>query len=291
MAAGHFDRVIFADWSAASSPGPRQPAPDSCWVAWGTVERRPAPRYCRTRAAAEHFIKELAHEAMAAGERCLIGFDFVFGLPWKIGPAGGRPLARLLKARIEDGPDNANNRFAVAAALNADWSPDRPGPFWMCPAAEAGPHLTVKKPGLAGRPHGEYRIVDRRLRAAGKLVQSVWKLGGVGAVGGQSLVGLAAVARLLDDPVLAPRAGVWPFETVWARRLADFTIIEAWPGMVASDGQPYAVKDARQVAALRDHALGLQARGKLRSWLARPVGINRTEERIAMSHEGWIFGA
>ena len=236
MQKSRFDRFIFADWSAASTPGPRQPVPDKCWVAWGTGKARPAPSYCRTRGAAENLIKELLYEALATGQRCLLGFDFTFGLPNGIGPPGGRPLARFLAQRIADAPDNRNNRFAVAAALNAAWSPDRPGPFWMCPKAAAGPHLTVKRPDFTGRPHGEYRIVDRRLRAAGKLVQSVWKLGGVGAVGGQSLVGLAAIGRLLADPLLAPRAAIWPFETVWARRLADVTIIEAWPGMIGSDG-------------------------------------------------------
>ena len=288
---GRFGRVIFADWSAASSPGPRAPSPDKCWVAWGTAETRPAPKYCRTRSAAEDFIKDLAYEALAAGERCLLGFDFVFGLPHGIGPAGGRPLARGLAERIEDAVDNRNNRFAVAAALNAAWSPDRPGPFWMCPEAQAGPHLTVKRPDFSGRPHGEYRIVDRRLRAKGKLVQSVWKLGGAGAVGGQSLVGMAGIGRLLTDPLLAPRAAVWPFETAWARRLADLTIVEAWPGMVESEGQPYPIKDARQVAALRDHALAFDSEDRLLPWLARPVGLNRRDEEICRRHEGWIFGA
>lgn len=286
-----FDLVIFADWSAASSPGPERPTADACWLAWGRAESRAEPQYFRTRAAAEARIRELALEALDADQRCLLGFDFVFGLPNGIGPSGGRPLARLLAGHIEDQADNVNNRFAVAARLNASWWQEPPGPFWMCPAAAAGPTLTVTRPSFAGRTHGEYRLVEQRLRAAGRPVQSVWKLGGAGAVGSQSLLGLAAVGRLLADPRLAARAAIWPFETAWSRRLADLTIVEAWPGVVDSADQPYPIKDARQVAALRDRALALEHDDKFSAWLARPIGISRTEESVCRRHEGWILGA
>jgi hypothetical protein len=101
-------------------------------------------------------------------------------------------------------------------------------------------------------------------------------------------VGLPSVHRLLTDPALAARARVWPFETAWDRAIGEDTIVvaEMWPSLVDCSRQPYAIKDQRQVAAVRDWALDRPA--ALARGLARPSGLTDQEERIARETEGWI---
>lgn len=281
-----FDLVVMVDWSAASKPGPREGCKDQIWLAWGTPRKCSAPVYCRTR----HEAFERLHDLLARHDgNALIGFDFPNGYPAGSRLGSGRKVAARLAALVEDAPDNRNNRFAVARKLNRGLGKP-PGPFWMCPAAEAGPTLTVTRPPFGDRPFGEYRIVDRRLRARRKYPQSVWKLCGAGAVGSQSILGLPVVHRLLTAPALAARSRVWPFETGWDAELGGIVHAEIWPSLFALDGQRHAIKDARQVAAVRDALLAADKRGALRAWFARPEGLSETEDRICLEEEGWILG-
>ena len=281
-----FDLVVMVDWSAASKPGPRRESKDQIWFAWGAPGHRPAPVYCRTRDEAFERLRDLL--ARHAGN-VLIGFDFPNGYPTGSGLGGGRKVAARLAAIVVDGLDNRSNRFVVARKLNRALG-HPPGPFWMCPATEAGPTLTVTRPPFHGRAFGEYRIVDRRLRARRKYPQSVWKLCGAGAVGSQCLLGLAVVDRLLTTPALAARSRVWPFETGWDAKLGGIIHAEIWPSLFALDGQRHPIKDARQVAAVRDALIATDRRGALRAWFARPEGLSEAENRICLEEEGWILG-
>jgi precorrin-8X/cobalt-precorrin-8 methylmutase len=253
----HFERVVFVDWSAAASRGPKRPSPDRCWVAWGGADERPKPRY------------------------------FPYGFPHASGLGGGRDIASRLAARIADTPDGTNNRFEVAAQLNRELNAGRAGPFWGCPKSEETATLTAKAPPPRWE---EYRIVEKRLRQRGRQVQSVWKLFYRASVGSQTLTGLAAVHRLLIDAALSSRSRVWPFETGWDADLSGIIHAEIWPTLKNSDGQPFGIKDARQVAELRDWALDEDARGALRRRFARPAGLSETEEKICRESEGWILG-
>jgi hypothetical protein len=109
-------------------------------------------------------------------------------------------------------------------------------------------------------------------------------------VGSQTLLGLPAVHRLLTEPALAGRARLWPFETGWDRAIGVDAIVvaEAWPSLLDHHRQPYPIKDARQVAAVRDWALG--APDALGRSLARPADLSDAEERLCREREGWILG-
>ena len=77
--------------------------------------------YFRTRTAAETALTQAILEPKG---RLLIGFDFPMGYPTGFaarltGTPQARAVWRWLAARISDGPKNANNRFEVAAAINA----------------------------------------------------------------------------------------------------------------------------------------------------------------------------
>jgi hypothetical protein len=275
-----------ADWSAASRPGPLRPSKDQIWIAWGTRSQRPEPHYCRTRHEACAYLRDLL---AARRGSALVGFDFPNAYPAGSGLGGGRALAAELAARITDGRDNRNNRFEVARELNRTLGRP-PGPFWMCPAALADKLLTVKRPSFAGRGFAQYRLVEERLHAQRKYPHSVWKLGGAGSVGSQALMGLPVVHRLLNLPSLALDSRIWPFETNWDARLDGIVHAEIWPSLFPLDGQLHAIKDARQVAAVRDALFAADERGGLRASFARPSGLSERASRICLEEEGWILG-
>ncbi len=281
-----FDLVVAVDWSAAASPGPRRPTGDRCWLAGGTADRRPTAEYVRTRLEAEHRIAELL---AAQTGNALIGWDFPYGYPAGSGLGCGRALARHLAARIEDGADGANNRFAVAAALNRELGAP-PGPFWGCPRRQAGADLTEKKPPFAGRRFGEWRLVDSLLRARGRNIQSAWKLYTTGSVGSQILMGLPTVDRLICRNNMAARSRIWPFETGWDRSLDGIVHAEMWPSLTDHHRQSHAIKDARQVLASRDWLLDLDAAGRLRPAFARPALLSDADASAVETEEGWILG-
>ena len=207
-----------------------------------------------------------------------------------LSPAGKPhgPLVALSTASVF--PDRTPDAFEVAARLNAEPNAGRPGPFWGCPPGEECTSLRATKPDFARLGVPEFRLVEERLRRTRPGVQSAWKLYGAGSVGSQTLTGLPAVHRLLTDPALVARSRIWPFETGWDADLSGILHAEIWPSLRDSDAQPFAIKDARQVAELRDWALDMDARGALRRYFARPAGLSQSEEKICRESEGWILG-
>lgn len=284
-----FDTIVMVDWSARNTPSPPNPSADAVWIAAsgaGGFE----PLYYRTRAAAMAFVADLLAGERASGRRVLAGFDFPFGYPRGFAEAvTGRPTAlalwRHLAERIVDGPDNANNRFQVAAALNAHLPGI--GPFWGRPAAVALPDLPEK--GSARRGHGlpERRLVEERVRSA----QPVWKLYTTGSVGGQTLLGIPALQRLRDDPRLAGGCTIWPFET--GLRLPQATIIlaEIYPSLLtaAVTAADDAIKDRAQVRIAAQAYAALDRDGRLAPLFAPDMAPEQHE--IVAREEGWIFGA
>jgi hypothetical protein len=285
-----FDRVVFVDWSAAATRGPRRPSRDRCWVAWGGADGRPKPQYCRTRHEAIDVVRRLLVECRGDA---LVGFDFPYGFPQSSGLGGGRKAAARLAALVTDDASGANNRFEVAAALNAELNDGRPGPFWGCPRSREAPTLTAKAPAPdAVARFRPFRIVEERLRRLGKMVQSDWKLAYPASVGSQTLLGLPAIHRLVSDPALAARSRIWPFETGWDSDLSGIIHAEIWPSVLdwRAHQRPDEIRDEAQVRVLRDWALDRDEDGALRRYLARPAELSSEEEAICRATEGWILG-
>ena len=307
-----FDRVVVVDWSAASTP---KRGRDSIWVAerdasTGEVRTSNPP----TRAVALERLRAIA----CAPGRALIGVDACLGYPagtaaalgLRPGPSGSPWSATwaLLAAELTDGPDNANDRFKVAAALNERIGPG-PGPFWGCTPRRAGPHLTATK--VPSDPLPEWRAVERELRTRGRRPFSCWQLLGAGAVGSQSLLAIAALHRLRDD--VAATSGravdVWPLSTGLVVPGAPVVLAEVWPSLVPPDddhadgrhldgrhadgrGRDEPVRDERvrdeaQVEALSAHLVALQRDGALGAAFSPDVG---GAERAVVAEEGWVLG-
>ena len=272
-----FDGYVAVDWSANGTP---KRGANSIWIAIRGVSGAEEPENPATRREAVERIEGLLERATVAGRRLLVGFDFPFGYP-----AG---TAKMLTAQngwdavwsriaevIDDGPRNANNRFDAAALLNSAFEGE--GPFWGNMLRRDIPGLPRKKPqsgwGVnlpANRRHAECKV---------EKAQEVWKLIGVGSVGGQALTGIAALAKLRDRT----GAQVWPFETLGEGR--SHVLAEIYPSLIESN-PVHDVLDARQVATVAAALQKLDESGELKRHLRAPSQM----PAAVREEEGLILG-
>lgn len=293
-----FHAYVMVDWSAASKP---TTGSDSIWI--GVLKRNVRFQFAfeqhnpATRKEAEALIDKLLADLAKRGDRALVGFDFPLGFPRGAAAAlkldGAAPWAAAMKfvtAEIKDKPDNANNRFQVAAKMNRLMTGEA-FPFWGCPARDEQTTLKPKRP----RDHGaldlpEFRHADLALKGP----QSPWKLYYQGSVGGQALTGIPIVARL--KAARGERMKIWPFETGWAPLTpADLEGVEAvaceiYPSLVLSKAAPGEIKDALQVRAIAEHFAALDEREKLAAAFG-PKPDQAAAAEVVVSEEGWILGA
>ncbi|MDQ3867181.1 MAG: hypothetical protein M3304_10220 [Actinomycetota bacterium] len=287
-----FDTYVIVDWSSSNRP---KTGPDSVWIGAGgrgdlRLENPP------TRARARERVTALLRNAVAAGERVLVGFDFPYGyprglasaLPLPPGPAWLR-VWQTLVALIVDDEANESNRFTAASALNERLGP-KPGPFWMRPAGAATPALPLTRPSFPYRTLAEYRATERALKRRGRHPQSGWKLSGAGSVGSQALLGIPVLHALRFHPKLAPSSRVWPFETGFrpapVPTSGPFVLhAEIWPGIVDIEPGSGQIRDAQQVGALVEEFVRLDSEDALGSLFAPHA------DGAAASEEGWILGA
>jgi molybdopterin-guanine dinucleotide biosynthesis protein B len=193
------------------------------------------------------------------------------------GTASARAVWAWLAEAITDTPDNRNNRFAVAARMNAAF-PEGPGPFWSHPTGQSWPGLPFRRAGI------DYALLGlgetRAAEAAVPRAKSPWMLFNPGSVGSQSLLGLPMIHRLAQRPDTA----VWPFDDTAA---ADVVLAEVYPSLLA--GEVAILANADQLPAD-------QAQVRL---LSRALFRLSRADRIAplfdtppeAAEEGWILGA
>ena len=247
----------------------------------------------------------------------LLGVDFALGYPKGFAlaarlPGRGRPWERAwryLADAIEDSPNNANNRFDVARALNQRIAPAGPGPFWGCPPHQGGPDLAPTRP--AGLPRDSAclnapsggglprrRLVEQRLPSA----HEVWKLYTTGSVGSQTLLGIARLAQLRRHPALCDHLHLWPFETGFTPTpLPDETpgivVAEVYPSLVNNQAasllaarDDVTVRDQAQVLALAEHLARLDRADRIAHGFDRPAGLTDRDLRASVAEEGWVLG-
>lgn len=293
-----FDAYLMVDWSASSTP---KRGRDSIWwtlAVWTErglrLDRTENPP---TRFEALQAVGDRLSRAVAEGAHVLVGFDFALGYPAGTAAAlglAGEPWRALWdewSRRVHDTPRNGNNRFDVAAALNARLSGGA-GPFWGHPRGYASAHLTARKSfpypvrGLA-----EKRLADTRTPRA----QPVWKLCGIGSVGSQTLLGIPRLRQLLEDPRLAGHLSVWPFQTGFplpprSPHPGHILLAEVYPSLLHVPPIDGAVKDRLQVEALARHFAQLDAAGTLAALFEPPPRLTPEQLNAALREEGWILG-
>ena len=307
-----FDRIAVVDWSASATPTTGH---DSIWIA--TLDVADASTSAdtaltltnqRTRHAALGEIIELAEP----GRRTLLGVDFSLGFPAGTAAACGlqgtawHAMWEFLGSEITDDQGNRNNRFAVADRINRSINrsinrPGRiacdapamptPGPFWGCPPRQATEALTTTKPIRQPTWPGEWRSIETRLRTDAHRPFSAWQLLGAGAVGGQSLVGIAALQRLRQT--LGQRMAIWPFTTGPALDAAldtgvELVVAEVWPSLWYVVVPPGVVKDAAQVESTVRRLARLDAAGDLLALFR--LDFEGAVAEAVVEEEGWLLG-
>lgn len=277
-----FDHILIADWSAASHPTSATRKQDSIWIGEaGPVDSDRCEHHFRTRFDAETWLHARLTELST--RRVLLGFDFAFAFPAGFaraltGQPDPRAVWRWLADTLTDAPDNANNRFALAASINCLF-PAGPGPFWSRPASWDLPDLPPRRHGIDYAAHGltEHRQAEVLTRA-----KPIWMLTNPGAVGSQSLMGQALLSRL-DGP----RTAIWPFDPPDRLANAPLVLAEVYPSLlgplVAQHARKNEVKDSAQVRLLAQALANLHRQGQLAPLFAAAPA--------AALEEGWILGA
>ncbi|MDP3960178.1 MAG: molybdopterin-binding protein [Pseudorhodobacter sp.] len=274
-----FDRVAVLDWSAARG---RRRGRNSIWLglaAGGAV----TAENLATRAEAEARLHAVVAEALAAGERLLLGADFAFGYPTGFaaaltGQAQALAVWEWLAGAVLENPGNGSNFREVAARINARLT--GAGPFWGNGLRAGVTGLPRLKPAL---PPGlaEYRATDLAARTDGVWPKSVWQLAGAGAVGAQVLTGVPVLARL--RAAFAGQVAVWPFE----RADAPVVLAEVYPALLAAEvrAADAMVPDEAQVRTLAEALARLAAQGGLGTLMAPDAAPQ------VLTEEGWILAA
>lgn len=298
-----FDAYIIADWTAAEG---KKLGDQSLWI--GVAKRDVRFRLysethnAATRAEGEALLASILADHRKRGDRVLVGFDFNLGYPagtaarlaLKDTPAWSA-MWKFIAANVVDKADNTNNRYQVAAKMNRLMT-DQPWPLWGAPAKQAQRWLTTTKPPAgAGADIPEFRATEDAARKGKLQPKSVWQMHGAGAVGGQTLVGIPAVRRLLE--ALGPSGAVWPFGTGWrALDTADLEplsvlVAEVWPSMFDARPEPGEFKDQAQVRVTAEHFAALDEKGDLGAVFAPPKGADEALVARVEGEEGWILGA
>jgi len=297
-----FDAYVVADWTAAEG---KKLGDTSLWI--GVAKRDVRFRLytethnVATRAEGEALLASILADHRKRGDRVLVGFDFNFGYP--VGTAErlkltGAPawsaMWKFIASNVVDKPDNTNNRYQVAAKMNRLMT-DEAWPLWGAPAKQAQRWLTTTKPPVgSGADIPEFRATENAVRKGKLQPKSVWQMHGAGAVGGQTLVGIPAVRRLLES--LGPSAAVWPFGTGW-RELTpadveplSVLVAEVWPSMYPTTVQTGEFKDQAQVRTTAEALALMDDKGELGKAFAPPKSADEALIAQVEGEEGWILG-
>jgi hypothetical protein len=298
-----FDAYIIADWTAAET---KKLGDQSLWI--GVAKRDVRFRLysethnVATRAEGEALLNSLLADHRKRGDRVLVGFDFNLGYPAGTAARLGlkdtpdwSAMWKFVAANVVDKADNTNNRYQVAAKMNRLMT-DNAWPLWGAPAKQAQRWLTTTKPPAgSGADIPEFRATEDAARKGKLQPKSVWQMHGAGAVGGQTLVGIPAVRRLLE--ALGPSGAVWPFGTGWrALDTADVEplsalVVEVWPSMFDAKPQAGEFKDQAQVRVTAEHFAAMDDKGDLAQAFGPPKGVSDALVAQVEQEEGWILGS
>jgi precorrin-8X/cobalt-precorrin-8 methylmutase len=289
-----FDAYLMVDWSAANTP---RLCKDSIWIAYGEREGQATRlvwnRNLPARFEAMALIREVMVDSVDKGKRLMAGFDFAFGYPAGAaelfsGEASWASVWDVLAREIEDDASNRSNRLAVAGRLNKRLGGESGARFWGNGGKEEHAGLSRTKAGFAAGTVPERRHVEGVLPGA----STVWQLAGIGAVGSQSLLGIAALEQLRRDERLGEHIAVWPFETDFADNLSKpITLVEIYPSLLPIEKRDDEVVDAAQVRTVVERFAAADGDGELVRHLGRPEGLTTGALAAVLREEGWICGA
>jgi hypothetical protein len=273
---GEFDAFVFADYSGAASESAQRRA-----IALWRLSRGGRPLKVRgpfSRATLREALLEILSRATREGRRVLFGIDHQWSWPrdlWKVAGLEGRRWRSALSSLVEgEGTRPPLGPPAVfPAAFNA----------WL---GQAVFHCRVRRlariygvPTASDWEGDPVRLTERAMPGA----KPATRLGGTGAVAGQTLVGLIELHRLLAAaradgiPLLA-----WPMEALVDDGRSHVGV-EIYPTLCRPRDVPKSDDaDARSACTWAE-----------RADLARHLDLGRAPEPVqaAARMEGWILGA
>jgi hypothetical protein len=205
---GEFDALLFADYSGAASPSAQRRA-----IALWRLDRGGRPRKV-----AGPFTRETLREALLsalvaatrADRRVLFGIDHQWSWPrdlWAAAGLAGRPWRGALRALVQGG--GGRPPLGPAHVFPAPFNAWVGAPVFHCRVK--GLARAYGLPTTSGWKGDPVRLAERAMPGA----KPATRLGGTGAVAGQTLVGLVELHRLLEEahriglPVLA-----WPMDAL-----------------------------------------------------------------------------
>ena len=264
-----FRRYIVVDWSAARPPNTGR---NSIWIAVADDPDRCADlRNPASQPEAVDLLQRLPGEGSAP---LLVGFDFCFGLVAGLGhlidPESTPPWRAVWRFCASMLADDLSNKWELGAHLNG-LVHDGPGPFW---GARLGDGRKSPFP-VAG--FVEWRRCEKAARAMGLRPKATWQLSGAGAVGLQSLTGIARLETLRSGD---ERVRVWPFEESTG---AEVVMTEVYPSMFGPCPE-HPVLDAAQVCGTARALASADRSGELATWWDCPA------DDVVRGDEGWILG-
>jgi hypothetical protein len=271
-----FDLLLFADYSGASSASAQRKA-IALWqrTAGGRTSKIEGPF---TRDDLREALLERLVQATRGGRRVLFGIDHQWSWPrdlWRAAGLHGLPWRAALSRLVSggDGRPRLGPPDVFPARLNAFVG----AAVFHCRVASL-----ARRYGLPTRPRWDGDPVRRTERAMPG-AKPATRLGGVGAVAGQTLHGLVQLHRLLADaavagvPVLA-----WPMDALRDDGRSHVGV-EVYPSFCRGQGTPKS--DDADARACCDWAGRADLSAEL-DLTGAPAGVRR-DARI----EGWILGA
>lgn len=302
-----FGAYVLIDWSASET---KKTGDQSVFIGVMKRDVRRRPTYevfnPASRAEAETLLQSILADLRKRGDKVFIGVDFALGFPRgtverlkaageKISGPNWSALWSFFAANVVDKPDNTNNRFAVAAKMNRLMT-DEAYPFWGAPAKAVQRWLASTKPETyGGLP--EYRLTEDTTKKLGgrKVAKSLWQMHGAGVVGGESMLGILMVRRLLEH--LGPQATLWPLATGFAPlkpedlETLDVVVAEIYPAFYSIEKEPGEAKNAAAVRAVAEALYKVDEKGEMGPLFGPPRSLSEDDLNIAATEEGWIFGA
>jgi hypothetical protein len=273
---GAFDTFLFADYSGAESVSAQKRA-----IALWRLDDGAGPRKVPgpfTRDSLREAILESLVDATRRRRRVLFGIDHQWSWPrdlWRVAGLAGFPWRRAL-ARLVEG-SGQRPPLGPPGVFPARFNAFAGQPVFHCRVRSLARRYGVP---TRNRWSGDStRLTERAMPGA----KPATRLGGVGAVAGQTLHGLAQLHRLLAE---APGAGVrvlaWPFDALVDDGVSHVGA-EIYPSFCRGRTEPKSDDaDARACCAW---AAGAD--------LARALDLSDAPAAVrrAARIEGWILGA
>lgn len=279
-----FDVYISVDFS-----GSNDPARQRCGIAFAEWDRSISPdvRMGFTRSEVTLYVLERIIHHDSNGKRVLCGFDFQYSFPqgfWRAltglpetwtnilqGMANG---VADLPAVVEEPKSNARLWADMANQRIARVMEVRSGPFW-------GPNFSpAKDPKFLHTRFEKLRLVEKRDR---RFKQPIFKIGGRGAVGLQSLCGIPHLFFLRNSCMLKQiMLHCWPFDG-WDPVGSTHFLVEWFPA-IQNKGRKGDKEDA---LACVKWAKAKDDQGELSKYLTpRLSDIDKAQ----VASEGWVLG-